>query len=431
MPPPDAHIGAAPKAGPAQATGAAPKAGPAQATGATPSALLQRERQQAAVSDLGQAALAGRELDWVLQRAAQLVHDTLQADFTKVLEYEPKRGHLLVRAGAGWPDGVVGETEVPDGADSHGAYTIRVLHPVVVRDIAREARFEMAPVLHELGVVSGASVLIGAEGAPPFGVLEADMRTARVFTSHDLDFLQSIANVIAATVERGHHERRLDEFVFLVSHELRNPLTSVTGFSRRLQRRALAEGRDEVDIEELQLIRDESQRMARTIELLLDMARLERRERGEVVREPVALMQLLRQTVAVARERYPSVTFHLADPNIDIAIDSDGDRLGRILANVVDNAAKYSVLRPEVHVTVRARDGFLDVGVQDACGGLPEDRIERLFDRFVRGDTPGRSRGMGIGLYVSRRLAASIDAEIEVENVPDGCRFTIRLPRAG
>lgn len=170
----------------------------------------QQMQRQLLVAQFGGRALVERDLGALMEEAAQLVSRELKTDYCKVLELLPDGSHLLLRAGVGWPDGLVGEAKVDTGFDSQAGYTLRSKRPVIVEDLRTESRFRGPPLLRDCGVVSGLSVIIhGYEG--PFGVLGAHTRAPRIFTDRDVHFFQSIANVLAAAVERNRAEATLRE----------------------------------------------------------------------------------------------------------------------------------------------------------------------------------------------------------------------------
>src|SRR2546428_611554 len=132
----------------------------------------------------------------------------LEVPFASVLELRPESRTLLLRAGVGWRDGAVGRTVLPTDADSHAGYVLRSTGPVVVEDLATDARFGSAPLLAAQGVVSSLSVLVHGKGRP-FGILGVHTAQPREFTIHDTHFLQAVANVLATAIDRAHAEEAL------------------------------------------------------------------------------------------------------------------------------------------------------------------------------------------------------------------------------
>ena len=169
--------------------------------------IQERVRQQEAIVDLGRRALGGANLLALMQMMTELVAKTLSVEFCKVLELLPGNDALLLRAGCGWKQGLVGRATVSAGTDSQAGYTLLCKEPVIVKDLTTEERFSGPPLLRDHGVVSGMSVIIGP-GNRPFGILAAHTAHARRFSQDDVHFLQALANVLWQVIE---HSRVLEE----------------------------------------------------------------------------------------------------------------------------------------------------------------------------------------------------------------------------
>jgi PAS domain S-box-containing protein len=170
--------------------------------------LKARATQQRAVAQLGRYALEGNELDALLERTVSVVAEVLEVDFAKVLELTPDGKELVLRAGVGWPEGVVGRAKVTAGASSQAGYALLTGVPVVVEDLERETRFTGAELLRQNGIVSGIATIIG-DPQRPFGVVAAFSKQRRRFAVDAVHFLQSVAGVLAATIERRRAEESL------------------------------------------------------------------------------------------------------------------------------------------------------------------------------------------------------------------------------
>ncbi|MDQ3625116.1 MAG: PAS domain S-box protein, partial [Verrucomicrobiota bacterium] len=174
----------------------------------TEAAAKVRTRQHAAVAELSQHALAGRDLDGLLTDAVALLAQVLEVEFAKVLELTPAGDELVLCAGVGWREGSVGTQKVPARREFQAGYTLLVQSPVVVADLSEETRFRGAPLLVQHRVVSGMTTVIHGR-VRPFGVLGVDSTRARSFSSDDVHFLQSVADVLAAAMERRELEQEL------------------------------------------------------------------------------------------------------------------------------------------------------------------------------------------------------------------------------
>ncbi len=167
--------------------------------------VLARERQHAAVAQLGRRVLTGATEAALFSEATALVAETLGVEFTKVLKLLPGESEVLLVAGTGWRDGLIGHTTEPTGAGSPAGFALLADRPVISQDLATEDRFSSSPLLSEHGVVAGISCVIQGDG-DAWGVLGAHAATPRSFTEDDAAFLQSVANVLASAVERARRE---------------------------------------------------------------------------------------------------------------------------------------------------------------------------------------------------------------------------------
>jgi PAS domain S-box-containing protein len=168
-----------------------------------------RARQQAAVAELGQRALAALPLDRLIDEAVERAASELGTDYVSVLERTGDGRGLLVRAGYGFPEGVLGGV-LPVGERDLPGYALNSDGPVVIDDFGSEERFGPSPVQRDLGVVSAMAAPIGARGRH-FGVIGVHSRSPHQFTADDAHFLQSIANVLGAAAERARHEELISD----------------------------------------------------------------------------------------------------------------------------------------------------------------------------------------------------------------------------
>jgi diguanylate cyclase (GGDEF)-like protein/PAS domain S-box-containing protein len=182
------------------------------ATGGAPATTDQtgtRARQQAVVATLGHRALSGSEASTLMNDAVAAVARVLKVSLCNVLELIPGTETFRLCAAVGWKDNPHDHVTVPGGLGSQAAFTLASTQPVVVEDYKKETRFKAPPFPPGLPVMSGVSVVI--PGREPFGLLAVGANTPRAFTDEDVSFLQGIANVLAAAVERRKAEETLKE----------------------------------------------------------------------------------------------------------------------------------------------------------------------------------------------------------------------------
>ena len=175
----------------------------------TEAKLKAQALQQAAVAELGQRALVDTDFSVLIDEAVSLVAQTLKLDYVKLLELMPDSDHLLLRAGVGWPDDLVGRATVSANPHSYEAgYTLHAEGPVIVEDYLQETRFSASPFLKHHEVVSGLNIAIRGQHRP-FGVLGGDSAQPRKFTEDDTHFLQAVSNVLAMTLDRVRTEKEI------------------------------------------------------------------------------------------------------------------------------------------------------------------------------------------------------------------------------
>jgi diguanylate cyclase (GGDEF)-like protein/PAS domain S-box-containing protein len=178
-----------------------------------------RAAQQSAIARLGERALEGAEVDQLMQDASRAAASILEIDLGAVLELLPSGDSLMVRAGWGLSESQVGEL-IPAAEGSQAGHTLVQRAPVIVEDWDTEDRFAKPDILRRIGARSGLTVVIeGARG--PFGVLGVQSIRQRTYSSHDVDFVQALANVLADAIQRRATE---DEIRHQAVHD---PLTGL------------------------------------------------------------------------------------------------------------------------------------------------------------------------------------------------------------
>lgn len=193
-----------------------------------------RAAQQAAVADLGQFALSGVELQTLLDHAVELLCKTLGIEFCKVLQLLPDAKKLLLRAGVGWKSGLVGIATFDTDSESQASYTLRTDEPVIVHDLRKETRFTGPSLLHDHNIISGLTVIIKS-GSQNWGVLSAHTATRRDFIEDDVNFLQSIANVLAQAIERHKVHTELMQAYEVLEHRVKERTDSLTQANEELR----------------------------------------------------------------------------------------------------------------------------------------------------------------------------------------------------
>lgn len=397
--------------------------------------LTARVRQQALIAELGRRALTGIDLRQLMDEAVRLVRSHLPVEYCSVLELLAD-GRLLFQAGAGWGDGLFGQAATESQSATPAAEVVRTRTPVVVDDVAADPRFPDASLLRDHGVVSTLNVpLYGHER--PFGVLGAHTTRRRRFTGEDVHFVQSVANVLSAAIERQRLDRRQHDRAMLraeqmmaigqvaagVAHELRNPLTAIKGLVQVNLREAAAKG---IPADDLGVIEHEVRRMERTLQTFLDFARPPQPDRRPLDPSEVADRVL---ALVGGRARKQQVTARASRPEVTVRVEADRDQLQQLLLNLVLNALDAMPHGGDLEIDLRPPlDGFVEVSVRDTGPGIAPHILPKVFETFVS----SKETGVGLGLPVSKRIAEDHGGTLSAYNLPGGgACFVLRLPTAG
>ena len=243
--------------------------------------------------------------------------------------------------------------------------------------------------------------------------------------------VESLAGALSNMVEKVEASQQVQrDFLANVSHDLKTPLTSIQGFAQAILD-GTAEDHDTVQ-HAAQVIHDESDRLRRMVDDLLDLARL---DAGQIVleRERVDLDRMLhavleRQTL---RAKETNVTIKSSIPELPDIV-GDGDRLAQVFTNLLDNAIKHTPHGGSVKLWGEVESGWVSVHIQDSGPGIPEGDLSRIFDRFYQVDqarTGGAGRGVGLGLSISQEIIQGHEGRIVVQSKEGvGSCFTVQLP---
>lgn len=277
---------------------------------------------------------------------------------------------------------------------------------------------------------------LSAHGRPLGVYALANKRPDRRFSVADLDLLHLVASRVTAALENcrlyreiQQRDRQKDEFLAMISHELRNPLGAITAASAVLD---LIEEPDTRAARAHSVIRRQSAHLTRMVDDLLDMARLVS-GRFALVKQPLRLDELAERSLNALREAGRTQHHRVSFRATPVMVDADATRLEQVVANLVVNALKYTDRGGEIDVEVACEGEEALVRVRDNGVGISPDLLPRLFDLFAQADqTIDRSQGgLGIGLTLVRRLVELHGGSVEADSAGLGCGsvFTVRLPR--
>ena len=388
-----------------------------------------------------------------LDAAAQLVAEALGADKVDAFLHDPAIDSLVA----------VGTSDTPMGRRQHalGLDRLPLANGGRLVDVFRSGTpyrtghadadpDELVGITRGLGVRStlAAPLAVGGERR---GLLAAASAAPERFTEGDLRFLEAAARWVGAVAHRAELTECLaaeaaaaargaaaDELLAVVAHDLNNLLTPLKGRLDLLRRRAGRLTPEQVAAHAVAAAAA-VERLRRFVATLLDAERLERGAFA-VALQPVDLAALARETVEAAAPRRGAVRVQ-APPELPAL--ADPERVRQALENLLGNALRHSPPGAEVLVEVAAAAGpapdaadaadaagpWAVLTVADRGPGVPPELLPRLFERFARGPD---SRGLGLGLYIARRVAEAHGGALTVETAPGrGTRFRLALPADG
>jgi two-component sensor histidine kinase len=374
-------------------------------------ALQQRIRQQEILAELGVVSLQGRPFLELLNETVRLTAGGMNAEFCKVLEYIPTENRLLVRAGVGWHEGIVGKATVGADLESPSGFALHTGKPVISNHLENEQRFRTPELLVEHGIRRAINVILQGDGSP-YGVLEVDSRSEGEFSQHDIAFLQGAANILGMAIERQRYERRLkdalDRHQILlreITHRVKNSLQVVTSMLR-LQASAS---------DDAALAKHLDEASSRVSAVGRAYERLAYDENAE----KIALDAYLKDVCADAIRASSNTQL---DYTADSSVRIDADRaipIALIANELITNAAKHASPEGSLPGRVAVRlsemaDATLLLSVSDNGRGLPAD-----FDM---------AKSKGLGMRVVMALTRQLGGNITHHSSIDGTDFILSVP---
>ena len=310
--------------------------------------------------------------------------------------------------------------------------------PVVIDHVAEDVNFCLHPTPKMYGFQSYISVPIIRPDGRFFGTLCAiDPRPARLNTPETVGMFKLFADLIAFHLDTQERLRLSDaallderqtaqlreQFIAVLGHDLRNPLTAVRGGAEILRMLPL----DERAAPVVALIERSSARMAGLVENVLDFARGRLGGGLSLNRADEELQTVLEQVIAELRVAWPGREV-VCEFALGRRVNCDGPRIAQMFSNLLANALTHGDPGGPVRVFARSDEGGFELSVANTGEPIPPDTAERLFQPFTRvGDGSGRE-GLGLGLYIASEIAHAHGGSLEVSSSEAETRFTFRMP---
>ncbi len=363
------------------------------------------------VADLSRLTATDPDLTEFLRQVVHQVARAVEIDRIKILRYRPDHGDLLVESGVGWNEGVVGRATLSTGLTSPPGRAVQTGKVVIVEELAASTEFRRSGLLADHGIVSLINAPITAEGHC-WGVLEADSQESRQFSADTSRFMETVAHLVGAMVQRKEFEGRVVEAEAEAAREL---------------------GRREV------LLREMQHRVKNNFQLIVSMLLLQSR-RAEHDAEKKALGSVAERITAIALAHdqldprqglktvdvatyLGAICHEMADLAEDVTIETDLDPagmaideavpLGLITNELITNALKHAFKGPG-HIRVEFRAG----------AGVHESMLAVIDDG--RGMGPARPGSFGTSLIEA--LAAQVRGRVVMDRPGTGTAVRLFFP---
>ena len=275
-----------------------------------------------------------------------------------------------------------------------------------------------------------------------FGTLCALDPLPTNLTEENLSTFNLLANLISFELEADEREQRdaaerfelervgklREELIGILGHDLRNPLNTIKMATSLLK---LTPKSDQKELEFIEKISNSADRMDRMINDLLDLTRARLGQGIPIVRRPLELSEICRQTIDELATTNPArrIIFEAEENGFG---EWDGDRMAQVISNLVGNAVTYSPPDSDVRILLTGSEAKVVLSVNNQGEQIHQEVLDVIFDPFQRGikSVNSASEGLGLGLYIVQQIVAAHEGRIDVSSsATEGITFTVYLPR--
>ena len=402
-------------------------------------ALKQSEERFRFLDRLGQATRSVTDANHVMEITNQLLGEYLGATRCAYADVDADGNRFAIRS----------DWTLAGVASSVGAYSLEEFGVRATGKLRRGETLVVRDVDAELGEAGGARMFnaVGIQAVICAGLVKDGRLVAmmalhqsqpRDWTAREVALVQDVVERCWAHIERARdsamlreQDRRKDEFLATLAHELRNPLAPIK-YAVSMMRLA---PEPQAQTRAQEVIDRQVSQMSRLIDDLLDLSRINRGQ-IQLQREPVRLRPLLERAVETARPAIEASRHELAldVPDADLLLLADPARIVQVVGNLLNNAAKYTPDGGRIAVTARREGGMAVLDIVDNGIGIPPDQQDKLFQMFSQVDhTSVRGKGgLGIGLALVRTLVQMHGGSVRIlsDGQDEGTRVTVELPLA-
>jgi signal transduction histidine kinase len=239
-----------------------------------------------------------------------------------------------------------------------------------------------------------------------------------------IDSVDRLASSEADLLDERETAELREQFIAVLSHDLRNPLASIDGGLRLLSKQSL----DDKSKEFIMMMQNSSARMNELINNVLDLTRVRLGGGFQLSRaNEDSLAPVLEE---VATELRLAVPGREIDMQIDLRepVNCDRARIAQLFSNLLGNAVKHGDASAPVHVLAQTAEGVFKLSVANSGEAIPPFAVKRLFQPYARGSGGGNPQGLGLGLYIASEIARAHGGMLSVSSLPEETRFTFQMP---
>lgn len=364
------------------------------------------------------------EMRRLLTQIVEAATTLTDADGASILLLEEDGKHLYFAAVSG-PDTEALQGQLVPLDNSLAGWVVQNRTTVIVEDAQSDQRMFVINAVDPTQSIVAAPLVFGER---VIGVIETlTMRSRRLFTTEDVETLETLASIAAVAVENARLFQQSD-WVAQVVHEIRTPLTAIMSYAELLQRPGLPA---DMHAQFASIIAQEAERVTQLVNQFLDLARLES-GRVTLARERLQLAEVAELSFNVIQPLAQKHQITLGveiEPDLPVVI-GDAKRLHQVLLNLLSNAVKYSDAGDKVTLRVYRCGQDIHVMVRDTGPGIAPEHLSKLFQKFAR--VPGseqKATGSGLGLIIARQIVEAHGGRIWVNSVVgQGSDFCFSLP---
>jgi signal transduction histidine kinase len=399
-------------------------------------ALSNRLHELSALSRAGRAA-AVLPLDDVLNAIVQSVQELLGATEVSIMLFDAESEELRLAASIGLSEDA--ENVSTGKGEGVAGWVLERREPVVLLGPVTDPRFRgLVPKGRQVRSAMSAPLIAAGE---PVGVLNVSISDGRrEYTPHDLRALTVCAEHAAIAISNARLyelekqsaaslaelDLKRRDFLATMTHDMKTPLTSILGYVKLLR------GAHDRPVEEVTTFTDVVERQGRRllgmIEQILVATRLEEAA-PTLSRQALDLRHIVEEEVSAFRGVLGGRNIRVQMPDEVPTTYGDPSAVEHIVANLLDNAVKYSPDGAGILVAVEPAPGEVRVSVTDSGPGIPEDDLTNVFERYHRAAETDSGGSVGLGLFIVRNLTQAHGGRVWAENAPSGgARITFTLP---